>query len=401
MTAQQPSSPFQSPQPDALPVTGSQRSTSNGFSEKRPVLLKRTLILLSVLLSAALADSARAEGERSARTLTVMTQNLYLGADLTPAIAAIQSGDPNQIPPAVSQVWANVQATDFPTRAQALAGEIERSRPDLIGLQEAALWRSEFPFDGFDLDATHVEYNFVKLLLDALAARGEHYSVVTLFTGLDVEAPRIKSVSPLELEDIRLTDHAVILIREGPGQRKLSLSNPRAGSFVTNVTFDGVTVLYGWASVDVKFGGEKFRFVTTHLESDFEAVRVAQSAELIAGPLHTDLPVILVGDLNSNANGDATSFAYFNLLGAGLRDAWGLANPGDVINTCCNDAFLMNAIPFAQPFGRIDHVLFRGGFTVRGTRIVGAKPADRIRGLWPSDHAGVVVSLSLQGAADD
>jgi hypothetical protein len=377
---------------------------SSSRSERSPVLLKRTLILLSVLLSAALADSARAgqaEGERSARTLTVMTQNLYLGADLTPAIAAIQSGDPNQIPPAVSQVWANVQATDFPTRARALAGEIERSRPDLIGLQEAAFWRSEFPFDGFDLDATHVEYNFVKLLLDALAARGEHYSVVTLFTGLDVEAPRIKSVSPLELEDIRLTDHAVILVREAPGQRKLSLSNPRVGSFVTNVTFDGVTVLYGWASVDVKLGGEKIRFVTTHLESDFEAVRVAQSAELIAGPLHTDLPVILVGDLNSNANGDATSFAYFNLLGAGLRDAWSLANPGDVINTCCNDAFLTNAIPFAQPFGRIDHVLFRGGFTVRGTRIVGAKPADRIRGLWPSDHAGVVVSFGVQDGADD
>ena len=366
-------------------------------------MLKRTLILLSVLLSATLVDSARAgqaEGERSARTLTVMTQNLYLGADLTPAIAAIQSGDPNQIPPAVSQVWANVQATDFSTRAQALAGEIERSRPDLIGLQEAAFWRSELPFDGFDLDATHVEYNFVQLLLDALAARGEHFSVVTLFTGFDVEAPRIKSVSPLELEDIRLTDHAVILVRETPEHRKLSLSNPQVGSFVTNVAFDGVTVLYGWASVDVKFGGKKFRFVTTHLESDVEAVRAAQSAEMIAGPLHTDLPVILVGDLNSNANGDATSFAYFNFLGAGFTDAWGLANPGELINTCCNDAFLMNATPFVQPFGRIDHVLFRGGFTVRGTRIVGAKPADRIRGLWPSDHAGVVLSLGVQEGDD-
>lgn len=365
-------------------------------------MLKRTLVLLAILLTGTFVDSARAEPpEGSTKNLTVMTQNLYLGADLTPAIAAIQNGDPNQIPPAVSQVWANVQATDFPTRAQALAGEIERSRPDLIGLQEAAFWRSEFPFDGFDLDATHVEYNFIKLLLDALAARGEHYSVVTLFTGFDVEAPRIRSFTPLELEDIRLTDHIVILVREAPGQRKLSLSNPRVGSFVSNVALDGVTVLYGWASVDVKFGGKKLRFVTTHLESDVEAVRAAQSAELIAGPLHTDLPVILVGDLNSNANGDATSFAYFNFLGAGLADAWGLANPGERINTCCNDAFLMNAVPFVQPFGRIDHVLFRGGFTVRGTRIVGAQPADRIKGLWPSDHAGVVVSLGIRGDEAD
>ncbi len=367
-------------------------------------MLKRTSVVLGILLTATFLDSARAEQPDdvgSAKRLTVMTQNLYLGADLTPAVAAIMSGDPNQIPPAVSQVWANVQATDFPTRARALAREIERSRPDLIGLQEAAYWRSEFPFDGFDLDATHVEYNFVKLLLDALAARGQRYSVVSLFTGFDIEAPRIKSVSPLELEDIRLTDHAVILVRETSEHRKLSLSNPQVGKFVTNVTFDGVTVLYGWASVDVKFGGKKFRFVTTHLESDVEEVRAAQSAEMIAGPLHTDLPVILVGDLNSNANGDATSLAYFNFVGAGFTDAWGLANPGQVINTCCNDALLMNPVPFVQPFGRIDHVLFRGGFTVRGARIVGAEPSDKIRGLWPSDHAGIVVSFGVHDRRDD
>ncbi|MEP6770035.1 MAG: endonuclease/exonuclease/phosphatase family protein [Acidobacteriota bacterium] len=364
---------------------------------------KRISVLLGILLTAAFVESARArqpEGAGSAKRLTVMTQNLYVGADLSPAIAAILSGDPDQIPPAVSQVWANVQATDFPTRARALAAEIERSQPDLIGLQEAALWRSG-PFDGFGLDASRVEYNFVRLLLDALAARGEHYRVVTVFSGFDVEAPRITSLSPLELEDIRLTDHAVILVREASEHGRLILSNGQAGNFLTNVSFGGVTVLYGWASVDVNFGGRKLRFVTTHLESDVEEVRAAQSVEMIAGPLHTERPVILVGDLNSNANGDATSFAYLNFLGAGFTDAWGLANPGVRINTCCNDAFLMNSVPFVQPFGRIDHVLFRGSFNVDGARIVGAKPADRIKGVWPSDHAGVVVEFGGQDRSGD
>jgi endonuclease/exonuclease/phosphatase family metal-dependent hydrolase len=105
--------------------------------------------------------------------------------------------------------------------------------------------------------------------------------------------------------------------------------------------------------------------------------------------------VVLVGDLNSNANGDDTSFAYFNFVGAGFADAWGLEHPGKVIDTCCNDPYLRNATPFVDPFGRIDHILFHGDFKVREAHIVGARPSDRIRGLWPSDHAGVVASLSV------
>lgn len=367
-------------------------------------MLKRTTILAAVLAAAAFVDSAMGEkphDDRADKRVTIMTRNLYLGADLTPAIAAILSGDPNNVPPAVSEVWANVVATDFPTRAKALADEIGDTRPDLVGLQEAVLWRSQDPSDFTGPNATHVEYDFVQLLLRALAAQGEHYSVVASSTGFDIEAPRIESLDPLDFEDIRLTDHVVILVRDERGEPRLKLSNAQVGSFVTNVAFDGVTVLYGWASVDVKLRGRTFRFVTTHLESDVEEVREAQGGELIAGPLDTSMPVILAGDLNSNANGDATSTAYFNFLGVGFVDAWALAHPGVLLNTCCNDAFLMNATPFPDPFGRIDHILFRGDFAVRGTAIVGASPSDRIDGLWPSDHAGVVVTLRIPGENDE
>ncbi len=212
-------------------------------------------------------------------------------------------------------------------------------------------------------------------------------------TGFDVEAPRIRSLDPLEFEDVRLTDRIVILARRDGHRAGLKITNPRVGSFATNVSFGDVTVLYGWASVDVRFDGRSFRFVTTHLESDFEEVRLAQAAELLAGPLQTPLPVILSGDLNSNANGDGTSTAYFNFVGAGFEDSWGAANPGVVINTCCHDALLASPTPFSIPFGRIDHILCRGDFDVQSTRIVGARRGDRIRGLWPSDHAGVVVTL--------
>jgi hypothetical protein len=46
---------------------------------------------------------------------------------------------------------------------------------------------------------------------------------------------------------------------------------------------------------------------------------------------------------------------------------------------------------------RIDLVQFRGPFRIEDVQVVGASPADRVRlGLWPSDHAGVVATLSLR-----
>ncbi len=85
---------------------------------------KRILILAVVMATTTFVDSAVAEmphGDLHDKRVTVMTRNLYLGADLTPAIGAILSGDPNEVPPAVSKVWANVVATDFPTRAKTLS----------------------------------------------------------------------------------------------------------------------------------------------------------------------------------------------------------------------------------------------------------------------------------------
>ncbi|KJY36300.1 endonuclease, partial [Streptomyces sp. NRRL S-444] len=128
--------------------------------------------------------------------LRVMTRNLYLGADLAPVLAATT---PQGLVAAVTAVWANVQATNFPERAEALADEIAASDPHLVGLQEAVLWRSQTPAGPGS--ATHVEYDFLQILLDELSARGKHYKAVASVTvGSDFEAPRS---TPSGLQDIR------------------------------------------------------------------------------------------------------------------------------------------------------------------------------------------------------
>jgi endonuclease/exonuclease/phosphatase family metal-dependent hydrolase len=338
------------------------------------------------------------------KTLTVMTRNLYVGADLAPAVAAIVGGNPIEIIAAVSEVFAKVKFTDFPARAEGLAREIAESQPDLIGLQEAELWRSQTPADFVIGNAKHVEYDFVKILLDALKARGLHYDVIAEETGFDAEFPGFLSESAKKLSDIRLTDREVILARTD-----LELSNPQTGHFVTNLEFpispDYTFVLQrGWASVDASVRGKTFRFVTTHLEADSEEVREAQAVEVVLGPANTSLPVILVADANSNANGDATTAAYSTFIGAGFTDAWFEAHPGSFVSTCCADELMLSPVlPVpTDDEGRIDLVLFRGAsdFSTLGVNLLGTDPTtDRVFNgvalIWPSDHFGVAAKLQI------
>jgi hypothetical protein len=80
-------------------------------------------LVLGVLSAPAGADS----------TVKVWTQNLYIGADLTPVIEA---QDANEFYAAAQKVLGDIAANLFPLRAQRLATEIALYEPDLISLQE-------------------------------------------------------------------------------------------------------------------------------------------------------------------------------------------------------------------------------------------------------------------------
>ena len=361
----------------------------------------RLLALVVVALTAGLVLApAQADAQRSDRRLTVMTQNLYLGASLDAAVAA---QTPAEFAAAVHEIYQNVVATSFRARAPRIAAQIARTRPDVVGLQEATLWRSgplELPGTP-QTPARAVEYDFLRILQRELRRRRASYRAVVVNTNADIEVP-----SPLSGKDLRLTDRDVILVRNGISRRGIRISNPRRAHFSpaaqlrVNTLGGPVEFTRGWASVDVRVRGRRVRFVNTHLEVQAGApFQLAQAQELLAGPAATRAPVVMVGDFNSNAdprNPDTPTYA--TLTAAGFRDAWRRRHPRRAGFTCCQAADLANGR--SQLSQRIDLVLTKPALRVARAELVGESRRDKTRtrpSLWPSDHAGVVVQLRIGG----
>ena len=100
--------------------------------------------------------------------VTVISRNLYLGADVAVALELI----PN-FPAAAQFMWDQVKATDFPKRAKMLAGEAAADKPDLIGIQEATTWYCrKNPW------SEKVEvFNFLNQFMESTKATGTSYSL--------------------------------------------------------------------------------------------------------------------------------------------------------------------------------------------------------------------------------
>jgi endonuclease/exonuclease/phosphatase family metal-dependent hydrolase len=337
-------------------------------------------------LAVCLGGSASGAAARkpAKRTITVMTRNLYLGANLDPIVHAQSSATAFQ---AAADAWAQVQANDFPTRARGVAAELARVRPDFVGFQELTLYRTELPADFLQTRARMVVLDYELELRKAFKQHGLRYHFAGVDANTDAELP---AGNPPSM-DIRLTVRNGLLVRNGIRVRNVRTGNYRA----VYPLLGGLEVARrGWVSVDATVSGRSFRVITTHLESFDRATAEEQARELLAGPANTRLPVVLVGDLNSRPDG-STSQSYPILTGAGFRDAWAQAYPGATGPTCCHaDDLRQKGGPFSQ---RIDYVLTRGGFKALRGAVTGDAPAARVGGLWPSDHGGLWMALRLPG----
>jgi endonuclease/exonuclease/phosphatase family metal-dependent hydrolase len=337
------------------------------------------------------------------RELTVMTRNLYLGSSLGPALEA---ATPEAFVEGVARIYATVQYTNFPQRAEAIADEIQEKSPDLVGLQEVTKWTTGGlnPPPGYD---------FLAILENDLAARGLHYTTAAIAHNANIGPAPLALAGqgcvqpgPVITCSVQLEDRDVILVNDDtPG---LTWSNPQSGRYATQQAIESpvgpLSFDRGWASIDAKLKNQPFRFVDTHLETEESPlVQEAQATEFLAGPAKGGT-IVATGDFNSASDGSTTT-SYAQLTAPGkFRDSWNeaLLGPG---SSCCQESNTPPLAPGAlnNPVStlrtRIDLILSRGAARSDGddAELVGDTPFQATPPFWPSDHAGVVSVLHLGG----
>jgi endonuclease/exonuclease/phosphatase family metal-dependent hydrolase len=362
----------------------------------------RVRMFLTVAILFAFVTVARSQPPEigGPRGIDVATLNLYVGADFAP-VTNLDPSDPLfsvKLLNGVATIYGRIAASNFPKRADAMALEIVARAPDFVALQEVTLLRRQSPGDaifGGTAPATRVELDFLATLLAAIQSHGGHYAVASQVQDADVELPLV--TGPGLFDDIRFTDRDVILVRTDLPPGQLRTSNPQNANYDARVPLPIGSVLRGWCAVDVYLRGRSFRLINTHLELELPAgfpnIQAAQAAELLAGPANTPLPVVLAGDLNSDAYGKYGPVPYALLTGLGqFADAWSVARPHSLGLTWGHDEFLAVPGPFVF---RLDVVLYRGS----QFRAVDAEVIDPQIGLlpplWFSDHGVLFTTIAI------
>jgi len=138
-------------------------------------IAQRSFFCLSFAFSIGSIDAAIA----TPLDITVMTQNLYIGADTLPLL---QSPDTATLAAVIQSIVAN----NFPARAGAIANEaVQAGGPLLIGLQEA-----------FVLSSPSGTLDYTQILLDQLASHGLSYQIAGVYQGLTVSIDGFSSTDP-------------------------------------------------------------------------------------------------------------------------------------------------------------------------------------------------------------
>jgi len=128
--------------------------------------------------------------------------------------------------------------------------------------------------------------------------------------------------------------------------------------------------------------------------------QVRAIADVMAGQGSADFPSVLTGDFNADPHSDEIRLTEGQLTappvpGQIFLDAWRYARPGDLGLTwnAWDNPYVQASF---EPSARIDYVFVGppqvdGTGRVRAVRLIGDRT---INGVWPSDHAGVLVELA-------
>lgn len=357
------------------------------------------LFVLVLAVTLAAQNPPAEPGEQGGGKLKVMTYNVYVGTGYSGAL------DPNLAVflQAMTNAVLDIRASDPAGRAQAVARQIAAHSPHLVSLQEVFTLST-----GPTKDNLTVEFDYLQLLLQALAEQGAYYTPVE-------SIPTWAATFPTTSGYMRNTWRIVILARADLKPEHFSFTNVDGDRFLATITYT-IPALYGssdcpealqpsgacvmpwprgWALADVTYRGKQFRYINATLESRSNSRNIAQGIELLNGPVNTARPVILAGDLNCDLSNpsDPKRVTCVRFLDAGFVDAWSAANPFEPGFT--KEMNPLRPPPLPTMTMRGEYVMIRGLFTAQAAALVGEEyPADlTTSGLWPSNHAGVVAKL--------
>jgi endonuclease/exonuclease/phosphatase family metal-dependent hydrolase len=353
-------------------------------------MIRRLLLLLFV----ALLFVAGTLSASNPKQLTVMTRNMDAGSDFWYVLSA-DPNDVNAILVGVTQTYQEMLASKISQRADGLAAEIQSLKPDMVALQEVTTLSS----GSYGSTSLTVDVSGLDSLVAALKLRRMHYKVVFVQKNADVSLPALDATYQ-NLIQVGLTDYDAVLVRadvlgDGLTVRKVQAAHfSDAATLTFTVAGTSIPFYRGWIAVDAKYRGINYRFVTTHLETFSPDYQAAQTSELLSGPLNTDLPLILAGDLNSDATFPSwdNGPAYGILTSAGFGDLWTTLRPG-IAGITWPLHIEDSGIGPSNP-QRIDLILARGS-EIRPTWITRTGLTPR-SGVWTSDHAGVAAEVGLR-----
>ncbi len=394
------------------------------------------------------AKDKRPQG-RKFRHLRVMTLNFYIGAD----ILNVNEPSPCGALQSVHELYEDILASEPEERAEAHADVIFKKRPHVIALQEMYRISEQVPStslvcdnagnctfadfvpnldeDGnvtsitFNTNAETLVYDYLDLLLEALADRGLYYDVVEdalayesdfEFPSWDLEFdPELDRCVPVDgalPTDIRAEDRDVILVQSDIIKDDQTLKNGTTANYKVLAPFDiqtesGPSVriisVRGYGATDLTFRGRTYRIVNTHLEVDDQSdpkaglnlVQAAQAKELVYVLSDEKLPLVVAGDFNSSPDPADVSRAYEIMAKGGFKDLWARfkRRPG---YTCCQSGDLLNFE--SELYKRIDLIYVRDSketrFLPSPMQVTGNRQSDKTdSGLWPSDHASVAAKI--------
>jgi hypothetical protein len=358
-----------------------------------------------------------------------MTQNQYLGADLSPLLAAVD--DPVAFNTAVISVLKQVTATKTTERINALAALIAKRQPHLLGLQEV------YAFGCIDnpesvIDACNdpsISGAFVDHLSETVTALAGEYEDVATVVNLNLPPAGFPIPGiPFDINEDGLPDAFLTVVDRDVILRRsdVSASPVFFSDFCTKPSADGCNYSSalevsgqfgdlpfnfsferGYVVVDATVRGKDYRFVNTHLEIKDPPIppelQASQAAELIDTLTLTSFPLmdkslIVVGDINSSPKDQSGISPYEKFIENGYSDAWTFRPRKAKRFTCCQLPDLSNRKSVLNQ--RIDMIFsIEAPAKVKRARVLGNKVSSKThppgRGLWPSDHGSVAVGLQF------